>query len=78
MILKMPPINGGILFTLHYKYSSYGPHKRALFATCTFLNYAQNGPFLIKKGHFIVFFAKNTPILLKIAKYGLKTNSRPY
>ena len=77
MILKMPPINGGILFTLHYKYSSYGPHKRALFATCTFLNYAQNGPFLIKKGHFIVFFAKNTPILPKIAKYGLKTNSRP-
>jgi hypothetical protein len=78
MILKMPPINGGILFTLHYKYARYGPHKRALFATNTFRKYPQNGPFLIKKGHFIVFFAKNNPILPKIAKYGLKTNSRPY
>jgi hypothetical protein len=37
--------------------------------------YAQNGPFLIKKGHFFVFFAENTPILPKIAKHGLKTNS---
>ena len=78
MILKMPPINGGILFTLHYKYARYGPHKRALFATNTFRKYPQNGPFLIKNGHFIVFFAKNTPILPKIAKHGLKTNSRPY
>jgi hypothetical protein len=78
MILKMPPINGGILFTLHYKYSRYGPHKRVFFVYRYFWIYPQNGPFLIKKGHFIVFFAKNTPILPKIAKHGLKTNSRPY
>jgi hypothetical protein len=35
----------------------------------------KNGHFWIKKGHFIVIFDKNTPILPKIAKNGLKTNS---
>ena len=39
--------------------------------------YAQNAPILIKNAIFFVFFTKNTPILPKIAKYGLETNSRP-
>jgi hypothetical protein len=54
-----------------------GPINGPFFAICTFRNYAQNGPFLIKKAIFFVFFDKNTPILPKIAKHGLKTNSRP-
>ncbi len=33
--------------------------------------------FLIKKAHFLRKINKNTPILPKIAKHGLKTNSRP-
>jgi hypothetical protein len=78
MILKMPPINGGILFTIHYKYTRYGPHKRALFVVYTFIKYAQNASFWIKKGSFFVSFAKKTPILPKIAKHGLKTNPRPH
>ncbi len=32
---------------------------------------------LDKKRAFFVFFDKKTPILPKIAKHGLKTNSRP-
>ena len=54
-----------------------GPLNGALFASYTFRNYAQNAQFWIKKGHLFVFFAKNTPILPKITKHGLKTNSRP-
>ncbi len=61
-----------------------GPHKGApslfieynhSFCFLPIRNSTKNDHFLIKKGHFIVIFDKNTPILPKIAKNGLKTNS---